>query len=42
MRLKSTGLAALVVIIAAVPAGAPAFAQQPGMVIAFLDKNADG
>ena len=42
MRLKSTGLAALVLIIAAVPAGAPAFAQQPGMVIAFLDKNADG
>ena len=42
MRLKSTGLAALVLIITAVPAGAPAFAQQPGMVVAFLDKNADG
>jgi hypothetical protein len=42
MRLKATVLAAACPILAAVPGIGPALAQQPGMVIAFLDKNADG
>jgi EF hand len=41
MRLKATGLPAGLFVAAAVVAS-PAVAQQPGMVIAFLDKNADG
>jgi hypothetical protein len=42
MRHKAMGLAVVGLILAAAPAVGAAFAQQPGMVIAFLDKNADG
>ena len=42
MRLRTTGLAVVGLALAAWPGMGPAFAQQPGMVIAFLDKNADG
>jgi len=42
MRLRTTGLAVVGLALAAWPGMGAAFAQQPGMVIAFLDKNADG
>lgn len=42
MRLKRTGLAVVGLVLAAGPCAVAAIAQQPGMVIAFLDKNADG
>ena len=42
MRLRTTGLAVVGLALAAWPVIGAAFAQQPGMVIAFLDKNADG
>jgi len=42
MRLRTMGLAVVGLALAAWPGMWAAFAQQPGMVIAFLDKNADG
>jgi hypothetical protein len=42
MRLEAMGLAVGGLILAAAPGVGAAFAQQPGMVVAFLDKNADG
>jgi hypothetical protein len=42
MRLEAMGLAVVGLILAAAPGVGAAFAQQPGMVVAFLDKNADG
>lgn len=42
MRFMRTGLAVVGLVLAAGPCAVAAIAQQPGMVIAFLDKNADG